>query len=319
MNKRTNNQATVIPELSRMKLPEDLKKLSYSQSEGVCRKIREILIDTVSKTGGHLASSLGAVELAVAIHRVFDSPKDKILWDVGHQAYAHKLLTGRLKDFSTLRQEGGVSGFLKPSESKHDPFVSGHSSNSISAALGIAQGMKLKKDRHHAVAVIGDGAFTGGMAFEGLNNAGKSDGNIIIILNHNDMSISKNVGAVAKYLTGLRAAPGYLQTKNRVENVLDHTPVIGKPIKYAIKTSKSAVKGMLYHSTMFEDLGFVYLGPVDGHDIKALEKTLKTAKSLNKPTFVHVNTIKGKGYRPAEENPGAYHGIGKLSAERLKP
>lgn len=302
-----------------MKLPADLKKLSSSQCEGVCKKIREILIDTVSRNGGHLASSLGTVELSVAIHRVFDSPEDKILWDVGHQAYAHKILTGRLKDFSTLRQEGGISGFLKPSESKHDPFVSGHSSNSISAALGIAKGMKLRNDNHHAVAVIGDGAFTGGMAYEGLNNAGKSDGNIIIILNHNDMSISKNVGAVAKYLTELRAAPGYLQTKNRVERVLDHTPVIGKPVKYAIKASKSAVKSMLYHSTMFEDFGFVYLGPVDGHDIKALEKILKTAKSLNKPAFVHVNTVKGKGYRPAEENPGAYHGIGKLSAEANNP
>ncbi|HOV41694.1 MAG TPA: 1-deoxy-D-xylulose-5-phosphate synthase N-terminal domain-containing protein, partial [Oscillospiraceae bacterium] len=294
-----------------LKLPEELKLLSFSQCENLCTQIRNILIETVSKTGGHLASNLGTVELAVAIHRVFDSPRDKIIWDVGHQAYAHKILTGRLERFATLRQENGISGFPRPDESEHDAFISGHSSNSISAAFGIARGMKLQGKNNHTIAVIGDGAFTGGMAYEGLNNAGKSDDNIIIILNHNDMSISKNVGALAKYLSEIRAKPGYLDTKYAIENILDKTPLIGKPLKKAIKTSKSVLKGMLYHSTMFEDFGFVYLGPVDGHNIAEIEKTLITAKRLKRPVFVHVNTVKGKGFEPAEKNPGAFHGISK--------
>ena len=302
-----------------LKLPQGLKALSIPQCEAISDEIREILVDTVSKTGGHLASNLGTVELTLAIHRVFNSPKDKIIWDVGHQAYTHKLLTGRLKTFSTLRQKNGISGFPKPSESKHDPFISGHSSNSISAAYGIARGMKLQGKEDYAVAVIGDGALTGGLAYEGLNNAGKSDDNIIIILNHNDMSISKSVGALAKYLTSIRAKPGYLDTKNAVEKVLDKTPFVGKPLKKVIKTSKSALKGIIYHSTMFEDFGFAYLGPVDGHNIAEIEKTLKMAKRLKRPVFVHVNTVKGKGFAPAEKNPGAFHALSKFELQTGNP
>ena len=302
-----------------LKLPTGLKALTLSQCNVLSEEIREILIDTVSKTGGHLASNLGSVELSLAIHRVFNSPKDKIIWDVGHQSYTHKLLTGRLNTFSTLRQENGISGFPRPSESVHDAFIAGHSSNSISAACGIARGMKLQGDNHHAIAIIGDGAFTGGLAYEGLNNAGKSEDNIIIILNHNDMSISKNVGAFAKYIAGIRAKPEYLNTKQLVERVLNKTPLVGTPLKHMIKTSKSALKGMIYHSTMFEDFGFVYLGPVDGHNQAELEKTLRTAKSLKKPVFVHVNTTKGKGFEPAEKNPGAFHGISKFDMQSGNP
>lgn len=302
-----------------LKLPEGLKQLSIAQCTTLCKQVRDILIDTVSKRGGHLASSLGAVELTFAIHRVFSSPKDRIVWDVGHQAYTHKILTGRLKKFSTLRQEGGISGFPKPSENVHDAFISGHSSNSISAACGLARGMKLSGDGGHVIAVIGDGAFTGGMAYEGMNNAGKSDDNLIVILNQNDMSISKNVGALANYLTTIRANPEYLNTKNFVEKSLDKLPIVGKPLKKVIKTSKSVIKGALYHSTMFEDFGFVYLGPIDGHNMYQLEKTLKMAKSLKRPVLVHVNTVKGKGYAPAEKNPGAFHGLSKLELKNGNP
>ena len=305
--------------ISDMNLPSDLKKLSYRQCRLLCNEIREMLIDTVTKTGGHLASNLGSVELTMAIHRVFDCPEDKIVWDVGHQAYTHKLLTGRFEKFTSLRQEGGISGFPKPSESEYDAFISGHSSTSISAVCGIARALRLQNKDNCAVAVIGDGAFTGGMAYEGLNNAGKSGDNIIIILNHNDMSISKNVGALAKYLTSIRSKPEYLNTKNIIERALNNTPLLGQPLKKIIKTSKSALKGVLYHSTMFEDFGFVYLGPVDGHNLEELEKTLTVAKNLKKPVFVHVNTVKGKGFSPAEKNPGAFHGLSKFELQTGNP
>jgi 1-deoxy-D-xylulose-5-phosphate synthase len=298
--------------LKNLSLPDDLKKLSVFQCEKLCREIRKILVNTVMKNGGHLSSNLGVVELTVAIHRVFSSPDDKIIWDVGHQAYTHKLLTGRYKSFDTLRKENGISGFSRPSESEHDAFISGHSSTSVSVACGMARAMKLNGDNHHAIAVIGDGAFTGGMAYEGLNNAGKSGDNIIVILNHNDMSISKNVGALAKYLTSIRGNQTYLNAKRKLEKILDRTPIIGKPVKNILKSSKSAVKWALYHTTMFEDLGFVYLGPVDGHNIKELEETFRMAKRMNKPVFIHVNTIKGKGFKPAEKNPGAFHGISPI-------
>lgn len=306
--------------LSDLRLPSDLKRLTFSQCRELCAEIRRILIDTVSENGGHLSSNLGTVELTVAIHRAFNSPKDKIIWDVGHQSYTHKLLTGRLDKFSTIRKEGGISGFPKPSESVHDSFISGHSSNSISAACGIARGMKLSgNDNNYAVVVIGDGAFTGGMAYEGLNNAGKSDDNIIIILNDNEMSISKNVGAVAKYLSQIRSKPEYLDTKRSVEKILNHTPVVGEPLKKMIVASKSALKSVLYHSTMFEDLGFVYLGPIDGHNLVELDKTLRAAKKLKHPVVVHVNTTKGKGYLPAEKNPGAFHGVSDLELLKKNP
>lgn len=305
--------------LSELSLPKDLKKLSFNECNQLCKEIRRILVKCVSKNGGHLSSNLGTVELSLAIHRVFESPKDKIIWDVGHQSYTHKILTGRLDKFSTLRKENGLSGFPKPSESKHDSFISGHSSNSISAACGIARGMKLKGDNHHAVVVIGDGAFTGGLAYEGLNNAGKSNDNIIVILNHNDMSISKNVGALAKYLSTIRNKPEYLDTKKAVGRILDTVPAIGEPIKKAIVTSKTALKGALYHSTMFEDFGFIYLGPVDGHNIEETQRILERAKSFNQPVLVHVNTTKGKGYSPAEKNPGAFHGVSSFELSVKNP
>lgn len=300
-------------QLKDLDLPGDIKKLSADQCRSLCKEIRSVLIKTVSKNGGHLASNLGVVELTLALHRVFDSPEDKIIWDVGHQSYTHKLLTGRYGKFSTLRQENGLSGFPKPSESEHDAFVSGHSSTSISVACGIAEAMKLEKDPHHAIAVIGDGAFTGGMAYEALNNAGKSKTNLIVVLNHNEMSISKNVGAFAKYLAGVRSNTKYVNTKTAVDQMLKKTPVVGTPISKALVASKNLIRGaVIKGNTMFEDLGFVYLGPVDGHDLYELEEVLTIARSLNKPVLVHVNTTKGKGYLPAEKNPGEYHGISKF-------
>ncbi len=318
--KETNQKSILRCRLSDLRLPSDLKKLTLSQCRELCAEIRRMLIDTVSENGGHLSSNLGTVELTMAIHRVFNSPKDKIIWDVGHQSYTHKLLTGRYKKFPSIRKEGGISGFPKPSESVHDSFISGHSSNSISAACGIARGMKLRgNDDNYAVVVIGDGAFTGGMAYEGLNNAGKSNDNIIIILNDNEMSISKNVGAVAKYLSQIRSRPEYLDTKRSVEKILNKTPIVGEPLIKAIVASKSALKSVLYHSTMFEDLGFVYLGPIDGHNLAELDKTLRAAKKLKHPVVVHVNTVKGKGYLPAEKNPGAFHGVSNLDVLKKNP
>lgn len=306
--------------LGDLDLPNDLKKMDYSECRKLCKELRRCITKNVLKNGGHLASNLGTVELTVALHRVFDSPKDKLVWDVGHQAYAHKLLTGRYDKFSTLRKKGGISGFIRPNESEHDAFVSGHSSNSISAALGMAEAMRIDGDtKHRAVAIIGDGAFTGGLAYEGLNNAGKSAANLIVILNHNDMSISKNVGALAKYLTSIRGDQRYLDIKKTVEHTLDKTPVVGEPIKSILLSSKSALKNMLYHSTMFEDLGFVYLGPIDGHNIEEIEETLKMARRMEKPVFIHVNTVKGKGFRPAEENPGAFHSIPSSGYSKKNP
>lgn len=307
------------PLLSQLKLPDELLLLSMAQRKELCAEIRSVLIDTVSKTGGHLASNLGTVELTVALHTVFRSPQDKLVWDVGHQAYAHKLLTGRYEQFSTLRQEGGISGFPKPSESEHDAFIGGHSSTSISAALGLAHAMKLQGKDNAAVAIIGDGAFTGGLAYEGLNNAGKSGDNIIIVLNHNDMSISKNVGALAKYLTKIRSNPSYLQTKIAVKKTLSYAPLLGKPIQKAIHSLNTAVKNLVYRGTMFEDFGFAYLGPVDGHDLPQLTAAFAMAKELKKPVFVHVNTVKGKGYPYAESNPGEYHSISCFNVETGNP
>lgn len=305
--------------INQLNLPKDLKALNIEQLDDLCSQIRQILIESVSKTGGHLASNLGTVEISVALHKAFDTPKDKIVWDVGHQAYTHKILTGRLDRFSTLRQENGLSGFPKPCESEYDSFISGHSSTSISAALGIATAKKRSGDKHHTIAIIGDGALTGGLAYEGLNNAGKSETNLIIILNHNEMSISKNVGAISKYLSTLRTKQSYLKTKSAVEKVLDVTPLIGKPIKSAIKSSKNVLKDMIFHSTMFEDFGFTFIGPVDGHNIEDLQEALNDAKLMNRPVFIHVNTIKGKGYAPAEENPAEFHGVGKFEIATGNP
>ena len=306
-------------EFNKLNLPDDLKKLSYEECRILCNEIRDTLIKTVSKNGGHLSSNLGTVELSLALHRVFSSPKDKIVWDVGHQSYTHKILTGRLKDFKTLRKENGLSGFCKPGESEHDAFVSGHSSNSVSAALGIATAMKLNGDEHHTIAVIGDGAATGGLSFEGLNNAGKSNTNLIVVLNYNEMSISKNVGAIAKYLSNFRTKESYKRTKTIVERALDSIPVVGKPIKKTLKFSKDTIKNSIFRTTLFEDLGFEFVGPVDGHNLQELENALKKAKDINRPVVVQVNTIKGKGYAPAEDNPGEYHGVSSFELKTVNP
>ncbi len=295
--------------LSSLTLPKDIKKLNIDDEKRLCEEIREKIIEIVSKNGGHLASNLGTVELSVEIHRVFDSPDDKIVFDVGHQSYAHKLLTGRFDEFDSLRCKDGLCGFMNPSESIHDPVISGHSSTSISSALGLAQGMKLKGDNHHAVAVIGDGALTGGLSYEGLNNAGRSGTNLVVILNYNEMSISKNIGGIAEYLSKLRMKKSYKKVKNAAIRMLEAVPLVGRSIKKSISFSKDIIKERLLHITLFEDLGFEYVGPVDGHDLESLESALSYAKSLNAPVMVQVNTVKGKGYAPAENNPGSFHGV----------
>ena len=307
--------------LSDLNLPDDLKSLSLKQCRYLCREIRNVLISTVSKNGGHLASNLGAVELTVAIHRNFSSPDDKIIWDVGHQSYTHKILTGRLNQFSTIRKEGGISGFPKPDESVHDTYISGHSSTSVSVACGIAEAMKLQGKDNYAVAVIGDGAITGGMFYEAMNNAGKDlNSNLIVILNDNNMSISKSVGALSKYLTSLRNTESYLSTKRKVESTLMGIPIVGKPAVKGMKTAKDAVKSkILDGSTMFEDMGFIYLGPVNGHSLSELDEVMRMAKTFHRPVFIHAKTIKGKGYLPAEQNPGEYHGISKFDVVTGNP
>ena len=304
--------------LSRLNLPQDLKKLSLKQKEQLCGEIRSKIIETVSENGGHLSSNLGAVELSVAIHSVFDSPNDKIVFDVGHQSYPHKLLTGRYRSFNTLRKRGGISGFTRPSESEHDSNVSGHSSNSISVALGMAEAMKLSGDDHHAVAVIGDGALTGGLAFEGLNNAGRSGTNIIVILNYNEMSISKNIGGIAAYLSELRTQYSYKKLKIGAKKFLGSIPVLGGGISRVISASKDGLKEKLLHSTIFEDFGFEFIGPVDGHNLEKLEAALRSAKEMNCPVLVQVNTVKGKGYAPSETMPGEYHGVSGFDIETGK-
>ncbi len=296
--------------LDKINSPDDIKNLDIQQLEQLSHEIREFLIDSVSKTGGHLASNLGAVELTLAIHKVFSIPNDKLVFDVGHQCYTHKILTGRKDKFDTLRQFNGISGFPKTYESSSDAFVAGHSSNSISAALGIATAFSLQHKDNTAVCVIGDGSFTGGEAYEAINNAGRSNSRLVIILNHNEMSISKNVGGFSRYLTSIRAKPWYLKLKSGTEKVLDHTPIIGKPIKHWLESSKSLLKTLIYRSTFFEFMGFSFLGPVNGHNFKELLDVLNRAKDLKKPVVIQVETIKGKGYPPAQQNPGEYHSTG---------
>ena len=288
--------------------PQDVKELPFEQLDVLCTQIRERLIQTTAKTGGHLASNLGTVELTVALPRVFDCPDDQIVWDVGHQCYTHKLLTGRREQFSTLRQEGGLSGFPKRKESEYDAFIAGHSSTSISVASGLARAKKLQNDQHHVIAVIGDGAFTSGLAFEGANNAARFGDNLIVILNDNKMSISKNVGSFSKYLSKIRARPAYFRTKDRVESICNHLPLIGKPLNQLLVWLKTTMKTVVYGSNWFEDMGFCYLGPIDGHNMETLCDVLQRAKNLHRPVFLHIETQKGKGYSYAEENPGEYHG-----------
>lgn len=294
--------------------PRDLDKLSAAEIRQLAQEIREFLVESVSKTGGHLASNLGTVELTLAIHRVFHSPWDKILWDVGHQSYTHKILTGRKDRFDTLRKEGGLSGFPRSTESVHDAFIGGHSSNSISAGYGIAKAMELKNDPHHVVSIIGDGSFTGGMAYEALNNAGRSKVNFVVVLNHNEMSISKNVGSFAKYLSSIRTKQSYHDLKKNVEHTLHRIPVGGEAMIRTLVRSKSLLKKWIYNTTFFEELGFEYLGPIDGHNYEELVSVLETAKNMHCPVVVNVDTTKGKGYPFAEQNPGAYHGVGTFNA-----
>ena len=297
--------------LQNISQPRDLKRLNSAQIQQLCGEIRQFLLDSVSKTGGHLASNLGAVELTVALHRVFETPQDAFVFDVGHQCYTHKLLTGRYKRFGTLRQLDGLSGFPNPNESAHDAFIAGHGNTALSVAIGIAWAKKLKGEPGHVVAIIGDGAFTGGMVYEGMNNIGKLD-NLLVILNDNKMSISHNVGALASYLGHLRTTSGYFTAKENVNSFLNGVPVIGAPIKSALQNSKKAIRRAMYHSTMFEDMGFHYFGLIDGHDEPELERIFQTVCAQPGPTLLHVVTKKGKGYAPAESNPGNYHGVSKF-------
>lgn len=295
--------------LNKIKSPEDLKQLTPDELESLCDQIRYKLIGTVSKTGGHLASNLGVVELTVALHRIFNSSNDRIIWDVGHQCYTHKMLTGRLDLIDTIRQEGGLSGFPKRNESEYDAFNAGHSSTSISAAFGILKAKELHNEPGHVIAVIGDGALTGGLAYEGLNNAGRSKRNFIVILNDNKMSISKNVGSMARYLAHMRTKPAYLKVRNNLGDIVEKTPFFGKPLSKLLIKSKETIKGAIYDSTLFQDMGFFYYGPFDGHDINSLLNALSFAKKINGPVLIHVITTKGKGYKFAERDPKNFHGI----------
>ena len=295
--------------LDKINSPKDLKKLSRSELVTLCDEMRDFIIESVSKTGGHLSSNLGVIELTVALHYVFDCPQDKFIWDVGHQTYPHKILTGRKKKMGSLRSLDGISGFPKISESDYDIFGTGHSSTSISAALGMAEALKKKNLDHKAIAIIGDGAMTAGMAFEGLNNAGDSKNNILVILNDNDMSISKNVGALNNYLAKLMSGNLYGSIKRSSKAVLSAIP----PMLEFAKRAEEHMKGMVIPGTLFEEFGFNYIGPIDGHDLNALVDTLNNLKALQGPQLLHVATQKGFGYEPAETDPNKFHGVGQFS------
>lgn len=306
--------------LSELELPYDLKRLSEKQCGFLCSEIRNTLIGSVSRTGGHLSSNLGVVELTLSIHRNFNSPEDKIVWDVGHQSYVHKILTGRADKIDSLRQEDGISGFPKPDESEHDTFIAGHSSTSISVACGISEAMRHQGKDNYTIAVIGDGAMTGGMAYEAMNNCCRSpESNMIVILNDNNMSISKSVGSLGKYLTSLRNSEDYLKMKRSVEKNLSNIPLVGNKVAKSVKHAKDAIKSTILERNLFEDIGFIYLGPINGHSIRDLDQAMRMAKSYHKPVFIHVKTVKGKGYLPAEKNPGEYHGISRFDVNTGNP
>lgn len=295
--------------LERIQSPADVKALSALETRILCDELRAFLLESVAHTGGHLASNLGSVELTVAIHRVFDTSRDRLVFDVGHQCYAHKALTGRRAEFPTLRQYGGLSGFPKPNESVHDAFVAGHASNAVSVALGMAKARTLLGDDYAVLALVGDGALSGGLAYEGLNNAGASGEPLVVILNDNGMSISRNVGAMSAHLTRLRSKPEYYEFKKNYRRLLLASEP-GKAIYRFNHRVKTGVKNaLLPNATLFEDMGLTYLGPVDGHDVEAVRTTLEWAKELKGPVLVHVRTLKGKGYAPAEREPGRYHGV----------
>lgn len=301
--------------LNNINEPKDLKSFDKESLELLALEIREFLIESVAQTGGHLASNLGVVELSLALHKVFETPKDKIIWDVGHQSYVHKILTGRKEKFHTLRQFGGISGFPKTNESVHDSFNTGHSSTSISAALGLARARDINREDGSVIAVIGDGALTGGLAYEALNDAGRSLTNLIVILNDNEMSISKNVGGVSAHLSKIRTGPYYYKIKADMETILSKIPVAGQGAKKALHKLKSAVKYNFLPGILFEELGFKYLGPIDGHNLDDLTEVLSNAKNLKGPVLLHVCTQKGRGYSFAEEKPHVFHGISPFEVE----
>ncbi len=305
--------------LNRIHSTEDIKKLNGEEMAVLCKELRKFLLQKVSKTGGHLASNLGVVELTVALEYCFDLPKDKIVWDVGHQAYIHKILTGRKEGFDHLRQLDGLSGFPKPNESACDAFAAGHSSTSISAALGLAKARDLMGGKEHVIAVIGDGSMTGGLAYEALNNAGKEHTNLIVILNDNQMSIDTNVGAMSRHLNNLRTSNQYRGWKEAVKQFRDHVPVIGEGTYQVLKNVRDGAKMLLTHGALFEQLGFKYIGPVDGHDLPELIELLQNVKEMNRPVLIHVKTIKGKGYPYAEERPWDYHGVGAFDLKTGLP
>ena len=295
--------------------PEDLKYLNTDELRQLSQDIRRFLLDNVSKTGGHLASNLGVVELTLALHYVFNSPFDKIIWDVGHQSYVHKILTGRKELFGTLRRYNGISGFPNPNESIHDIFKTGHSSTSISVALGIARARDLKNEKYNVIAVIGDGALTGGMAFEALNDTGQSKTNIMVILNDNQMSISQNVGAIAAYLSKLRSNPGYTKLKKEMDSVLRRIPRVGAYFADMVEKFKNSFKYLVISGMLFEQMGFTYIGPIDGHNISALIDVMNRATMIGGPVLIHVVTKKGKDYFFAEQNTELFHGVTPFNVE----
>ena len=300
--------------LDKINEPSDIKKLSRDELKLLAKELRSFIIDSVSRTGGHLSSNLGVIELTIALHYVYDCPNDQIVWDVGHQTYAHKILTGRRDEMHTLRQKDGISGFPRRSESNFDSFGTGHSSTSISAALGISEAFKINKSKSRAIAVIGDGAMTAGMAFEGLNNAGNTENDILVILNDNDMSISNNVGALNNYLAKLLSGKLYGGIKRSGKAVFSKVP----PMLELARKTEEHVKGMVIPGTLFEEFGFNYIGPVDGHDLDTLIDTLSNIRSLKGPQFFHVATKKGYGYKPAESNPNKFHGVSKFNPQNGK-
>ncbi|MBP0985961.1 MAG: 1-deoxy-D-xylulose-5-phosphate synthase, partial [Oscillospiraceae bacterium] len=305
--------------LAEHKFPDDLRTMDFDQLELLSYELRDFLIESVSKTGGHLASNLGIVELTIALHRCFDTPKDKIIWDVGHQSYVHKILTGRADSFESLRKFGGISGFPKACESEYDVFDTGHSSTSISLGLGLAAARDLSGEDYKVVSVIGDGAMTGGLAYEALNNAGSMNTNLIVVLNDNGMSISQNTGGLSSSLGRITSTDKYIHMKTKVKKGLSKVPVVGESVISGLHNAKEDIKYAVIDGILFEELGFKYIGPVDGHNIRELCQTLEQAKKLKGPVLIHAVTQKGKGYSMAERRPNVYHGIGAFDIETGKP
>ena len=305
--------------LDKIKKPNDIHKIPLAEFPQLAEEIRSFLIESVSRTGGHLASNLGVVELTLALHNVLDFPDDKLIWDVGHQAYTHKILTGRKGEFETLRKEGGLSGFPKRGESNCDSFDAGHSSDSISAGLGYVHARDLLGENYHVVSVIGDGALTGGMAYEALNNAAELDTNFIIVLNDNNMSISPNVGGMSNYLSAIRTAEAYTGMKMSLNKAVKKIPRVGTAMVDAVRRTKSSIKQLFIPGMLFENMGLTYLGPVDGHNMRQMMKLFNEAKRVEGPVVVHVLTEKGRGYGPASSHPERFHGTGPFDIQSGRP